>query len=137
MFRSNTVAARNILDIDKDVEKIVERNNEESNSFISDLKSLSGELPANEDIEMNLASGENTVSKKFNSPMEYELEDKRSLTPNQTRREEKEMDLKNRLIADMERRNGKVKKRRRSKGEPKENVLAIRMNKIKRFVNRN
>jgi hypothetical protein len=137
MFRSNTVAARNILDIDKDVEKIFERNNEESNSFISDLKSLSGELPANEDIEMNLASGENTVSKKFNSPMEYELEDKRSLTPNQTRREEKEMDLKNRLIADMERRNGKVKKRRRSKGEPKENVLAIRMNKIKRFVNRN
>ena len=137
MFRSNTVAARNILDIDKDVEKIVERNNEESNSFISDLKSLSGELPANEDIEMNLASGENTVSKKFNSPMEYELEDKRSLTPNQTRREEKEMDLKNRLIADMERRNVKVKKRRRSKGEPKENVLAIRMNKIKRFVNRN
>ena len=137
MFRTNTVAARNILDIDKDVEKIVERNNEESNSFISDLKSLSGELPADEDIEMNLASGENTVSKKFNSPMEYELEDKRSLTPNQTRREEKEMDLKNRLIADMERRNGKVKKRRRSKGEPKENVLAIRMNKIKRFVNRN
>ena len=77
------------------------------------------------------------MSKKFNAPMEYELEDKRSLTPNQTRREEKEMDLKNRLIADMERRNGKVKKRRRSKGEPKENVLAIRMNKIKRFVNRN
>lgn len=94
MFRSNTVAARNILDIGNDVEKIVERNNEESDSFISDLKSensLSRELPVDDDIHV---SGENTVHNRFSSPMEYELEDKRSLTPNQTRREEKEKDLK-------------------------------------------